>query len=137
MSGHDPKLSDELNIGSVDNDITEFKRLYTLARSRCTAKLDMENSQTLAKTRYEVGVKAPGFVVGDSVYCIEGSRCGSLDTLFEGQYDMTELKDSSTVLLKRAVPIEGRSKWDSRLVICNSYEDSLKEISSRLSCRAG
>ncbi|XP_042149481.1 uncharacterized protein LOC121837751 [Ixodes scapularis] len=113
MNGYDPKLPGELNIGSYDDGITETERLLNLARSRCAAKQNLENSQTLAKARYEADMKTPCFNVCDFVYCIKGSRCRSLDSLFEGPYEITEFKDSSTVLLKRAVPIEGRS--NSRL----------------------
>ncbi|CAN7941544.1 unnamed protein product, partial [Ixodes hexagonus] len=113
MHGYDPKLPGELNIGGIDDDITESERLLNLARSRCTAKHNLENSQTLAKARYEAGMKAPCFNVGDFVYCIKGSRCGTLDTLFEGPYEITVFKDSNTVLLKRATPVGGRS--NSRL----------------------
>ncbi|XP_040072706.1 uncharacterized protein LOC120844817 [Ixodes scapularis] len=67
MHGYDPKLPGDLNIGSVDQDITETERLLNFERSRCAAKQNLENSQTLAKARCETDVKAPCFNVGGFV----------------------------------------------------------------------
>ncbi|XP_040072425.1 uncharacterized protein LOC120844621 [Ixodes scapularis] len=114
IHGNDPELTGELNVGSVDDDFTETEKLLNLVRSRSVAKLSLDNSQTLAKVWYEADVKAPSFNVGDFVYCSKGSRCGTLDSLFEGPYKIAQFNDRNTVLLKRAVPIEDRS--NSRLV---------------------
>lgn len=96
MHGYDPKLPDELNIICINDDIDESQRLHNLARSRCTAKRNLENSQKMAKARYKAHMKVPRFKIGDLVYCIKGSRCDTLDNLFEGPYEITQFKDSVT-----------------------------------------
>lgn len=108
MHGYNPKLPGELNIGSVDEDISESERLHELAKSRDETRASLRESQEYSRQRYAKGRGAPVIRTGDTVLLQIGARSGTLDARYDGPYEVTDLLGDNLVTIRRTSPAHGK-----------------------------
>lgn len=108
MHGYNPKLSGELNIGSVDEDISESERLHEIAKSRDETRASLRASQGYSRLRCGRERGTPDIRTGDTVLLQIGARSGTLDARFDGPYEVTNLLGDNLVTIRRISPERGK-----------------------------
>ncbi|KAM7294337.1 hypothetical protein ISCGN_023843 [Ixodes scapularis] len=102
-----PNLPGQLNIGTVEAGLDETTRLRKLSGQLRAAKAKSENSQALAKSRYDASSKTLRFKIGGSIYCSIGMGSSMTDQFLEGPLKIKSSPTPNTVIIKSLHSIKG------------------------------